>query len=238
MVRKRILLGVDVDSFAPAINFFSNRDKFGVTVVYDGAEALQAIVKEKPDLAILSVNLPEKGGDECCWEVKDAGLSPATSIVLVVWAQDSSDIKRCLAARCDALLVKPLDYERMAAIVTKLLFGGKSIPPRINVRLPVRYGIPRHELTDDFSVNLSTGGVFLEAKNIVPVGTSLKVAFSLPDDGTTVQCTAEVAWLNGPVMRSQPLLPQGMGLKFLDIGNREVNAIRQFLFSEKRAHWA
>ena len=233
MTKKRIVLGIDADSIPTAMNFFPNGEKFDVTVVHDGHEALRRISKDKPDLAILDIDLPKKGGDACCREVKEGGLSLATLIVLEVWLHNGSDVRRCLEAGCDALLVKPLEYEPLAGIITRLLFGTSSTPPRFNVRLPVHYGIQPDRLIDNYSVNLSTGGVFLEAQHVVPVGTPLTVVITLPNN-TTIECTAEVTWLNGPVLRCQPLLPPGMGLKFLDIGNQQVNAIREFLFSEER----
>jgi len=228
MTTKRVLLGVDANSFPVALNFFSNREKFAVTVVRDGIEAFGRIAEEKPDIALLDVNLANKGGAECCKQVKESGLSAETLIVLEVCVGNRRDVKKCLEADCNALLVKPLHYEHLASVTTRLLFGERSISPRFGVRLPIRYGI-RH----DYSANLSIGGVFLETTDILPAGTHFNVAFTLPD-GTTIDCAAEVTWLNGPMLRSQPLLPIGMGLRFLDIEKSEVIAIRDFLFSEDR----
>lgn len=233
MTTKRVLLGVDANSFPVALNFFSNRGKFAVTVVRDGIEAFSRIAEEKPDIALLDVNLTHKGGAECCKELKESGLSPETLIVLEVCVENRRDVKKCLEADCSALLVKPLRYEHLAGITTRLLFGERSIPPRFDVRLPVRYGIRYDKLINNYSVNLSIGGVFLETTDILPVGTCLNVAFALPD-GTTIDCAAQVTWLNGPMLRSQPLLPSGMGLRFLDIEKQEVAALRNFLFSEGR----
>lgn len=237
MTTKRVLLGVDANSFPVASIFFSNREKFAVTVVHDGIEAIGRILEEKPDIAFLNVDLAHKGGAECCKEVKESGLSPETLIVLEVCLENQRDVRRCLEADCSALIVKPVRYDDLAGISTRLLFRESSIPPRFDVRLPIRYGIRQDKLIDNFSVNLSMGGVFLETTKILPVGTSLTVAFSLPD-GTTIDCSAQVTWLNGPMLRSKPLLPSGMGLKFLDIEKYEVTALRKFLFSEERSFTA
>ncbi len=238
MRKKRILLGVDADALLMAREFFSNREKFSVTEVRDGHEALRFMVEEKPDLAILDINLPKKGGDECCEAVKLGNLAPTTVIALMVWVHNSDDIKRCLQVNCDALLVKPLAYERLAGIITRLLFSEKSMTPRFLVRLPMRCGILHQDPADNYTVNLSTGGVFLEAEHVLPVGTPLQVALTLPDTGTTIACTGEVTWVNKPELRCQPLLPPGMGLKFVDLCDREVSAIQKFLYSEERVHWA
>jgi uncharacterized protein (TIGR02266 family) len=236
MARKLILLGGTPDALALPIDFFSNTDKFCVTVVHDGHEALRYLAERKPDLAILDVNLAERGGDECCGEAKLSGLSPATPIVLMVSMQDRGDLGRCLNARCDALLEKPLRYEQMAGVTTRLLFRERYATSRFGVHIPIRYGIRPHSLLRDYSVDLSTRGVFIEAHYVVPVGTLLNVAFSLPNDDTAIRCTARVAWLNDPAMRREPLLPPGMGLEFVDIDDQEADALRNFLHSEDRVH--
>jgi len=236
MAKKQILLGGERDSLAMPRTFFSNTDKFSITAVHDGYEALRNLAEKKPDLAILDVNLARKGGDECCKDVKLGGLSPATSVVLMVCMQNQGDIRRCLNANCDALLVKPLAYEQLSGIATRLLFREKHPTSRFEVHLPTSYGIHPHQLAFTYAADLSTGGIFLETPHFVPVDTLLNVTFTLPNDGTTVKCTARVAWLNGPALLREPLLPSGMGLQFVDIDHREIDAIREFLHSEERVH--
>ncbi|HLO25886.1 MAG TPA: response regulator, partial [Geobacteraceae bacterium] len=122
MPKKQILLGGDPNSLSLPMSFFSNTDKFSVTAVHDGHEALRVLAEMKPDLAILDINLAERGGDECCKDVKEGGLSPATSMVLLICPQQHREFERCLNSRCDALIVKPLVYEKLAGVVTRLLF--------------------------------------------------------------------------------------------------------------------
>ena len=236
MPKKQILLGGDPESLSLPMSFFSNTDKFSVTAVHDGHEVLRLFAEMKPDLAILDISLAERGGDACCKDVKEGALSPATAMVLMVCLQHYGDIGRCLDARCDAILVKPLMHEQLAGVVTRLLFKEWYTPSRFDVHVPIYYGVQPQKLVCDYSVDLSTGGLFLETKQVVPVGTVLNVSFTLPGGGTTIMCTARVTWLNGPVLRREPRLPSGMGLKFLDIGLEGVNSIRNFLYSEERQH--
>jgi uncharacterized protein (TIGR02266 family) len=238
MVKKRILLGVDEILHHSMLDFFSNAEKFSVTVVSDGDEAFRCLLEEQPDLAILDVNLPGKGGDECCRAAKQTGLAPAPPIVLLTHAGNIGGIARCRNAGCDALLLKPLEYDRLSAMATEILFGERSAAPRVEVRLPVRYGFQSQNFMYNYSVNLSTGGMFIEAPHVVPVNTALMVIFTLPDDGTTIDCTARVTWLNGPVLRRQVRLPAGMGLEFLDLNIQKVQAIRKFLSATEELHHA
>jgi len=234
MPKKQILLGGDADSLSLPMNFFSNTDKFSVTTVHNGDEALKFLAEKKPDLAILDIDLTGKGGDECCQKAKE-GLSPATPIVLAVRMQNRAELSRCLNARCDALLVKPLMYEQVAGVSTRLLFKNNHSASRFDVHLPIHFGVQPQRQVQENSADLSTGGIFIAAHNIVPVGTLLNVEFSLPN-GTTIKCSARVAWLNGPMTRRDQLLPPGMGLEFLNMDDQGVNAIRNFLFSEERFH--
>ncbi len=234
MNKKRVLLGLDPLNLPMAVSFFGNRDKFSVTIVTDGEEALRSITEKKPHLAILNVNLPKKGGDKCCQEVRLGRLSPGTVIVLTVWMQKHGDIRRCLDAGCDALLPHPLVYDRLSDVVSRLLFKEKKIPLRFDVLLPVRYGITSRDMTEKVAVDLSPGGLFLEAQHVEPVGTPLKVSFTLPPDAVTISCNARVAWLNRPEQRSGPMFPAGMGLEFIDIAPADVSEIRRFLLSERR----
>ena len=238
MSKKQILLGGDPNALSLLMSFFSNTDKFSVTAVHDGHEALRVLAEMKPDLAILDINLAERGGDECCKDVKEGGLSPATSMVLMICLEHRREIGRCLNASCDALLVKPLVHEHLAGVVTRLLFKERYTSPRFDVHLPVYYGVLPQKLVCDYAVDLSTGGLFLETKQVVPVGTLLNVAFTLPGSGTTIMCMARVSWLNGPVVRRELLLPSGMGLEFLDIDNQGASSIWNFLYSEERLHQA
>ena len=231
MKKKQVLLGVDALNIPTFSRFFANRDKFSVTIVDDGDEALRCITRKKPDIAILNLNLPKKGGDECCREVKKGVLSPGTLIVLMPWLHKSGEIGRCVDAECDVLLTQPLEYNRLAEIVTRLLFMEKNISSRLDVHLPVSYGITLRNMTEKSAVDLSPGGIFLKAQHVEPVGTPLWVVFTLPADGTTVRCKARVAWLHIPEHRSEPMHPAGMGLEFTDIADRDVSAIRRFLFS-------
>ena len=234
MTRKRVLLGMDADSVATAMNLFSNSEKFDIIVAHDGQEAAQGIMEETPDMAILDITLPKTGGDECCKKVKKAPISPKTLIVLMVSSETSGDIERCLEAGCDAVLVKPLAYERLSGLVTRLLFWESKTTSRFRVRIPVHYGVDPHKLTDNYSFDLTTRGMFIKTEEIMPVGVPLQVVFTLPNSrATTIQCTARVAWLNDPMLRRTSLLPPGMGLEFADLDKSQVDAIREFLYLQE-----
>ncbi len=231
MKKKKILLGVSERSLSTLVNVFSSEEKFHVSQVNDGYEVLSFFTSEKPDLAFLDVNLPGLGGDTCCDVIKKANCYMGTSIVLLASAGNCEEVERCRRAGSDAILLTPLSHARVAILVTSFLYGSTAKQPRVAVRLPVSYSLGAAGPKREFSVNLSTGGTFIEARRTLPVDTPLMVSFTLPDTDTDIRCTARVAWLNGPIQRSTPLLPVGMGLQFLDLSPDQTAMIEQQLAS-------
>ncbi len=81
----------------------------------------------------------------------------------------------------------------------------------------------------DYSVNMSTGGIFLETGKVLPVNTSLFVEFMLPNKNSLIACKAKVAWTNEPGNRKSTVLPPGMGLQFINLSLENISAIRNFI---------
>jgi uncharacterized protein (TIGR02266 family) len=81
----------------------------------------------------------------------------------------------------------------------------------------------------NYTVNVSTGGVFIEADKILPVDTALLIKFKLPDDDIIITCKARVAWTNKPGELKKHSLPPGMWIQFLDLSLDNLQAIRNFL---------
>lgn len=100
---------------------------------------------------------------------------------------------------------------------------------RRNIRLAIYIGPDQDKLMANYTVNVSTGGVFIEAKDILPVDTLLEINFKLPDNDTVIICNARVAWTNEPGQLKKDSLPPGMGIQFVDLSLDNLQAIRNFL---------
>ncbi|PID38700.1 MAG: hypothetical protein CSA65_03155 [Proteobacteria bacterium] len=80
-----------------------------------------------------------------------------------------------------------------------------------------------------YSLNLSKGGLFLDTDDLLPVGTKLSVAFTIPGATEAVQATAKVIWRRENASADGP---RGVGLQFKDleqsIGEQIDTMIRDF----------
>ena len=101
--------------------------------------------------------------------------------------------------------------------------------PRFKARIAFFNGPSHKQLISNYSVNMSTGGVFMETENILPVGTILLVKFKLPDNDTIIACNVRVTWANEPGNLNKSQLPPGMGLQFLNLSLENMYAIRDYL---------
>jgi uncharacterized protein (TIGR02266 family) len=101
--------------------------------------------------------------------------------------------------------------------------------PRQNIRLAIFIGPDHQKLMTNYSVNMSTGGVFIESGMIHPIDTTLVLKFKLSDNDKVISCKARVAWTNEPGQLKNSSLPPGMGIQFLDLSLENLQAIRNFI---------
>lgn len=88
---------------------------------YNGIEALRVAVKEKPDLIMLDVNMPQLSGLDVCAQLKQHEVTRTIPIILVTAHSDATDIVRGFEVGADDYLIKPYNYMEMLARVRSML---------------------------------------------------------------------------------------------------------------------
>ena len=107
--------------------------------------------------------------------------------------------------------------------------SSKKPDSRFKARIAIFNGPDQQKLISNYSVNMSTGGVFIETDNILPVDTLLMLKFKLPGNDTIITCNARVAWTNEAGHLRKYSIPAGMGLQFLDLSLENMYVIRDYL---------
>lgn len=115
---------------------------FDVNQVYDGAEAVPFVRKNKPDLVILDLMLPHKDGFDICKTIK-ADPDISNTVVIMVSATDPTTSRyKGLESGADYYIRKPFDPLDLRSLVTIFLRKkGKRFAPLID--LPDRQGISK-----------------------------------------------------------------------------------------------
>ncbi len=88
----------------------------GYTVqdVRSGEEALETLREERPDLAIVDINLPGMSGFEVCREIRETSEVP---IIMLSVRNSEGDKVRALDAGADDYVVKPFSTQELLARV-------------------------------------------------------------------------------------------------------------------------
>ncbi len=232
MEKKRILLVDDVQLFLEQEKSFFHREQFDLILANNGVEALRMVREQRPDMVFMDLYMPEMGGDECCRLIKSDEVLCKIPVIMVTKGVSEEDFERSWRSGCDDIIVKPINRHYFMAITKKYLNIQVRVTPRFVARLRIRYGEQSEMLLANYSLNLSTGGVFIETTDYLPVDTILSIEFILPDDKRSICCKGRVAWQNRPDAMVNPNLPAGMGLQFLDISLEDMNAVRQYIKKE------
>lgn len=232
MDRKKVLLADDVELFLELEKTFFRREDFDLRVARTGRQALEVIAAERPDLVFMDLYMPEMNGDECCRRVKTDPELRATPIVMVTQSGRDDDLEKCRRAGCDDILLKPINRHLFVDTARKLLAVSARAAMRVSAHLQVRYGRDRQQLLSNYSLNISTGGLFLVTDDPLPVDTPLALEFTLPGREAPIRCTGRVAWVNHPVLLNKPELAAGMGVQFIDLRLDDLHAIREFIKQE------
>jgi CheY-like chemotaxis protein len=84
---------------------------------YDGVQAIEAAEKYRPEVVLLDIGLPRMNGYEVCRHVREQAWGEGMLIVAVTgWGQDD-DRRRSREAGFDHHLVKPVDPDRLLALL-------------------------------------------------------------------------------------------------------------------------
>lgn len=230
--RKRVLLVDDVRVFLELEKSFFNREQVIIDIAGHGLEALKVMRHQIPDLVMMDLHMPIMDGAECCRQIKNDAELRAVPVILISDSEHPDEVALCRNAGCNAVISKPLNRENLVETARSFLAIPQRTSPRVPTRLAIRYDLENSKILSDFSVNLSSGGVFLETADIIPMGTIMTLEFQVPGDYAAISCKGRVAWVNAHGSKIKPDFPAGIGLQFLDLSGPDAERLRDFVRQE------
>jgi DNA-binding response OmpR family regulator len=121
MSKKSILVIEDTKSVRQILAAMLLEEGYEVITAIDGRDGLEMARREKPDLIILDVMLPEMNGYEVCCHLKFDEDYERIPIILLTARRKEADRQKALQACADVYLTKPFERETLMQEVHRLL---------------------------------------------------------------------------------------------------------------------
>jgi len=223
--KRTILVVDDAPMFRELESLFLCRYGRVVTAA-TGAEALEAVQRERPDVVVLDFHLPDIDGETLCRRIRALRPAESASAVVAISNGDSSDHERAIRAGAADVLSKPLSRLGLVETVNRLIrFPEMRGMARIDHAATVRVLMERREHWATMR-NLSRGGMYIEASWFAPPESEMQLEFRLPEVGTTLSPTAKVIWSR----RRREGLSAGMGVRFLALDAASAHTLDSFVY--------
>jgi CheY-like chemotaxis protein len=130
---KSILLADDSLTIQKVIELTFSDTDYELTTVSNGAEALAALERQRPDLVMADVVMPGKNGYEVCEAIKSSPALADIPVILLSGTFEPFDRERAERARANAIVTKPFDSKNLLVQVETLLHGRRPSPTTVAV---------------------------------------------------------------------------------------------------------
>jgi DNA-binding response OmpR family regulator len=120
-MNRKILIADDEPNIVVSLEYLMKREGYDVVIARDGQQALDAIIRERPDLVLLDVMMPSKTGFEVCQEVRALDPVKDTLIIMLTAKGRDTDAAKGMAMGATAYVTKPFSTKELAQKVRELL---------------------------------------------------------------------------------------------------------------------
>ncbi|GFO68452.1 response regulator [Geomonas limicola] len=121
MKKNKILVVEDEESLLKLESILFTSKGYTVTGVRDGKSALEAIEKDRPDVVVLDVMLPDSDGFEICRAIKENPATRSLPVIMLTAKKSSVDLERGKVAGADAYITKPFKSVKVLEVIEGLV---------------------------------------------------------------------------------------------------------------------
>ncbi|MEO1239880.1 MAG: response regulator [Pseudomonadota bacterium] len=126
---KRVLIIEDEPNIIEAVRFILSRDGWAVDTHSDGATALEAVERRRPDLIILDVMLPNRSGYDILTDLRSAPATQSIPVLMLTARGQSRDRDLALRVGADRFMTKPFSNAEVLDAVRHLTGAGRDTVP-------------------------------------------------------------------------------------------------------------
>jgi CheY-like chemotaxis protein len=116
---KRILVADDNRDGAETMGMLLKLSGHEVYLAHSGSEALEVARRERPDIVVLDIGMPDLNGYEVAERIRHEAWGERMKLIAVTGWGQAEDKRRALAAGFNHHLTKPVDPTELEALFTR-----------------------------------------------------------------------------------------------------------------------
>ena len=109
MSKKKILVVDDSKTALFMVLTILRKERYELVTAGDGQQALEAARKERPDLILMDVVMPNKTGFEACRELKQREDTKGIPVILVTTRGEGENVEAGFESGCNDYVTKPIN---------------------------------------------------------------------------------------------------------------------------------
>lgn len=117
---RKILTCDDEKHIVRLIQVNLERAGYEVVTAYNGAECLEAVAADKPDLIVLDVMMPEMSGFEVLEKLKSSDDTKDIPVIMLTARAQDADVLRGWQSGVETYLTKPFNPMELIAFVKRI----------------------------------------------------------------------------------------------------------------------
>ena len=127
----RVLIADDQELIRQSLSFVldAQADIEMVGIASNGREAIELVRKEKPDVVLMDIRMPEVDGVECTRLIKSA--YPQIKVIILTTFDDDEYVFGALRYGASGYLLKGVSVKELADAVREVVRGGSIIMPGV-----------------------------------------------------------------------------------------------------------
>ncbi|MER5769098.1 response regulator transcription factor [Streptomyces sp. NPDC001985] len=99
----------------------------------DGAEAVDKAADLLPDIVLMDVRMPRRGGIEACTSIKE--VAPSAKIIMLTISDEEADLYDAIKAGATGYLLKEISTDEVATAIRAVADGQSQISPSMASKL-------------------------------------------------------------------------------------------------------
>lgn len=119
--KKKILVVDDNQDSRELVMKILGKKNYHLLEAYDGEDALNKIIAEKPDLVLMDISMPKIDGYEVTRRLKAMEDYKEITVIALTAHAMKGDCEKALAAGCNGYITKPINIREFTEQIKKYL---------------------------------------------------------------------------------------------------------------------